>query len=154
MALPNINEADAHRFFSASCFNRAWDLIRKPDRSASENEQMLLLSQTSLWHWTQRHDCTPRNLSIGYWQLSRVQALLGRADDARASALACLRHSEGEAPFYLGYAHEALARSAAVAGDDAAKTHHLQEAARYLAKVTDERDQAPLRADLESLASD
>src|SRR5271154_4132919 len=121
MALPDINESDAHRFFSASCFNRAWDLIRKADRTHSENEQMLLLSQSSLWHWTQRRDCTPRNLSIGYWQLSRVQALLGHAEDARASALECLRQSEGKAPFYVGYAHEALARSAAVMGDDAAK---------------------------------
>jgi hypothetical protein len=153
MALPNINEADAHRFFSASCFNRAWDLIDKAGRTEAENEQMLLLSQSSLWHWTQRHDCTPRNLSIGYWQLSRVYALLGRAEDARASAEVCLRHSEGQAPFYIGYAHEALARSAAVAGDDAEKSRHLEQATRYLAEVTDERDRAPLRADLESLRS-
>jgi hypothetical protein len=153
MALPDINETDAHRFFAATCFNRAWDLIRKDGRSDAENEQMLLLSQSSLWHWTQRRDRTPRNLSIGYWQLSRVQALLGRSDDARASAEACLRHSHGEAPFYLGYAHEALARSAAAAGDDAAKLHHLEQAAQYLAKVADERDRAPLRADLESLGS-
>jgi hypothetical protein len=152
MALPDINEADAHRFFSASCFNRAWDLIRKAERTDSENEQMLLLSQSSLWHWTQRHDCTPRNISIGYWQLSRIHALLGRAEDARASALECLRHSEGEAPFYIGYAHEALARSAAVAGDHAAKAKHLQQAHQHLARVVDERDRAPLRADLESLA--
>jgi hypothetical protein len=153
MALPNINEADAHRFFSASCFNRAWDLIDKAGRTEAENEQMLLLSQSSLWHWTQRHDCTPRNLSIGYWQLSRVYALLGRAEDARASAEVCLRHSEGQAPFYIGYAHEALARSAAVAGDDAEKSRHLEQATRYLAEVTDEQDRAPLRADLESLRS-
>ncbi len=144
-------QTDAHRFFSASCFNRAWDLIRKSGRTDSENEQMLLLSQSSLWHWTQRSDCTPRNLSIGYWQLSRVHALLGRADDARASAIECLRHSEGEAPFYIGYAHEALARSAAVAGDDAAKAQHLQRAREYLAQIADERDREPLRVDLESL---
>lgn len=151
MPLPDINEADAHRFFSASCFNRAWDLIRKSDRTDSENEQMLLLSQSSLWHWTQRHDCAPRNLSIGYWQLSRVHALLGRAGDARASAIECLRHSQGEAPFYMGYAHEALARSAAVAGDDAAKAQHLNQARNYLDQVTEETDRAPLRADLDSL---
>jgi hypothetical protein len=153
MALPNINEADAHRFFSASCFNRAWDLIDKAGRTEAENEQMLLLSQSSLWHWTQRHDCTPRNLSIGYWQLSRVYALLGRAEDARANAEACLRQSEGEAPFYIGYAHEALARSAAVAGDESAKLRHLEQATQYLAEVTEERDSALLRADLQSLRS-
>jgi hypothetical protein len=89
----DVNEAGAHRFFSAQCFNRAWDLIRKPDRTDLENEQMLLLSQASLWHWTQRSDCTPRHLSIGYWQLSRVQALLGQAENALDSAKKCLRYS-------------------------------------------------------------
>jgi tRNA G26 N,N-dimethylase Trm1 len=83
--------------------------------------------------------------------LSRAYALLGRAEDARANAEACLRQSEGEAPFYIGYAHEALARSAAVAGDESAKLRHLEQATQYLAEVTEERDSALLRADLQSL---
>jgi hypothetical protein len=67
----------AHRHFSASCFNLAWELIDKPDRTAEDDEQMVRLAQASLWHWTQRSDCTDKNLSIGYWQVSRVCALLG-----------------------------------------------------------------------------
>ena len=48
-------EADhAHRHFSASCFNLAWELIEKPDRTAEDDEQMVRLAQASLWHWTQR----------------------------------------------------------------------------------------------------
>src|ERR1700687_1872237 len=74
MASSTVNEAEAHRFFSAHCFNRAWDLIRKSNRTTIECEQMLQLSQASLWHWTQRSDCTPKNLSIGNWQLSRIYA--------------------------------------------------------------------------------
>jgi hypothetical protein len=150
----DVNEAEAHRFFSAQCFNRAWDLIRKRDRTDLENEQMLLLSQASLWHWTQRSDCTPRHLSIGYWQLSRVQALLGQAENALDSAKKCLRYSENTSPFFVGYAHEALARSAAIAGDDAAKGRHLAEARRCLSQVASERDSALLGADLQSLASE
>jgi hypothetical protein len=113
---------------------------------------MLLLSQASLWHWTQRPDCTPKNLSIAHWQLSRIHALLGDADNALVSAKKSLRYSEGAPPFFIGYAHEALARSAAAAGDDAARTRHLDEAERYLAQVSNERDAALLRADLQSLA--
>jgi len=151
MAMPTIDEPEAHRFFSAHCFNRAWDLIRKSDRTDLECAQMLLLSQASLWHWTQRLDCTPKNLSIGHWQLSRVYALLGQAEDASRSARMCLRYSENTPPFFIGYAHEALARSEAVAGDEAAKARHLAEARRHLAEVTNERDAAMLRADLQSL---
>ncbi len=77
MTSSSVKEPEPHRYFSAQCFNRAWELIRRIDRTELESEQMLLLAQASLWHWTQRPDCTPRNLSIGYWQLSRVFALLG-----------------------------------------------------------------------------
>ena len=151
MASSTINEAEAHRFFSAHCFNRAWDLIRKSNRTPIECEQMLQLSQASLWHWTQRSDCTPKNLSIGNWQLSRVYALLGQADNALRSATMCLHYSENTSPFFIGYAHEALARSATVADDDVGKAYHLAEARRYLAQITNDRDRALLQADLQSL---
>ena len=150
MASSTVNEAEAHRFFSAHCFNRAWDLIRKSNRTTIECEQMLQLSQASLWHWTQRSDCTPKNLSIGNWQLSRVYALLGQAENAKRSAKMCLHHSEDTSPFFIGYAHEALARSAAVADDVVGKAH-LAEARRYLAQVRSDRDRALLQADLQSL---
>ena len=150
MASSTVNEAEAHRFFSAHCFNRAWDLIRKSNRTTIECEQMLQLSQASLWHWTQRSDCTPKNLSIGNWQLSRVYALLGQAENAKRSAKMCLHHSEDTSPFFTGYAHEALARSAAVADDVVGKAH-LAEARRYLAQVRSDRDRALLQADLQSL---
>lgn len=63
---------------------------------------MLLLSLSSLYHWTQREDGAPRNLGIGYWQAARVFALLGQADNARTFATLCLEHSAGEGPFFLG----------------------------------------------------
>ena len=151
MASSTVNEAEAHRFFSAHCFNRAWDLIRKSNRTTIECEQMLQLSQASLWHWTQRSDCTPKNLSIGNWQLSRVYALLGQAENAKRCAKMCLHYSEGTSPFFIGHAHEALARSAAVADDVLGKAHHLAEARLYLAQVTSDRDRALLQADLQSL---
>ena len=151
MVSATVNEAEAHRFFSAHCFNRAWDLIRKSNRTTIECEQMLQLSQASLWHWTQRSDCTTKNLSIGNWQLSRIYALLGQAENALRSARMCLHYSENTSPFFIGYAHEALARSAAVAEDDVGKAHHLAEARRYLARIPDDGNRAVLQADLESL---
>ena len=112
---------------------------------------MLLLSLASLWHWTQRADCTPRNLSIGHWQVSRVYAMLRQADNARRFAESCLRVSWQEPPFYLAYAHEAAARAAMVAGDSRRMSHHLHEARRITAEVTDREERAMLEKNLDTI---
>ncbi len=80
---------------------------------------MLTLSMASLWHWTQRKDCTVTNLSIGYWQLSRIFALLRQADNARHYGELSLEtaQQEGTEEFCLGWAYEALARTESVAGN-------------------------------------
>jgi hypothetical protein len=141
----------AHRHFSADCFNRTWELIDKPDRTPADNEQMLLLAYASLWHWTQRPDCTPRNLSVGYWLLSRVYSLLGVPKPARYFGELSLQHAEHEPPFYIGYAHEALARAALVAGDRLALARHFDLARKLAADVEDAEDRALLDGDLKSL---
>jgi hypothetical protein len=143
---------EAHRFYSAHCFNAAWELIDKPSRTDLENEQMLLLANASLWHWTQRADCTAKNLSIGYWQLSRIHALLGDAVAARRAGELSLRHGANESPFIVGYAHEALARAAMIEGDNEKKRHHLAEAKRNVEKTIDSEERKLLEADLLNIA--
>lgn len=116
MTTPEFDLTAAHRHFSAACFNGVGELIDKPDRSPDEDRLMVSMAHASLYHWQQRPDCTSRSLSVGYWQLSRVYALLGQADNARQHAQLCLAHSQNEEPFYLGYAYEALARASTIAG--------------------------------------
>jgi hypothetical protein len=146
-----FDTAAAHRFFSVDCFNRTWTLIEKPDRSPAEDEQMLLLSLASLWHWTQREDCSDRNLSIGYWQVSRVYAVLGDGDTALQYAESCLRHSQHEPPFFLAYAHEAIARAASLTGDARRRSRHMREARRLAAQVTDVEERQALEGDLDTI---
>ena len=112
---------------------------------------MLLLSLASLWHWTQRGDVTPKNLSVGHWQAARVYALLGQAENARRYAQRSLELAQGESPFHLGYAYEALARAEAVGGNAAKARAYLDEATRLLALVSDEEDHKYLSKDLESI---
>lgn len=150
---PTFDLAAAHRFFAADCFNRAWTLIDTPNRSAEDDEQMLRLSQASMWHWTQRPDCTPRNLSIGYWQLARVYALAGRADEARRYGQLCLQHSQSEAPFYQAYAHEALARADHVAGNHDRAAQHIAEARRLAEAVAEADDRQRLLDDLAAIGA-
>ena len=61
---PDFDVQTAHKYFSAHCFNSAWDLIEKSDRTADDDDRMIRLAQASVWHWTQREDCAKRNLSV------------------------------------------------------------------------------------------
>lgn len=151
--LPAFDPQAAHRFFAVECFNKAWDLLDKTTRTPDEDEEMLRLGFASYWHWTQRSDCKPDNLSISYWQLSRIYAVLGQADHARRYGELCLKISqaEGMLPFHLGYAYEALARAESVAGNPS-KVKKYQESARQVAeKMTDEDARKQLLADLETI---
>lgn len=142
-----------HRHFSVHCFNEAWSYFDKPDRSAEDDAMLLHLVHASMWHWLQREDCKSQNLSVGYWQVSRAYAVIGDAANAKRFGELCLKHSDKEPPFFLGYAHEALARAAKVAGDAATMKRHLTEAAKLALKVTEPDDRAMLEKDLAKIGA-
>ncbi len=141
-----------HRFFSAQCFNTAWDLIDKSTRSAADDAHMLAAAAASLWHWLQRPDVTPRNRSIGYWQVSRVLAMLGYGEPARSFARLCLESSREEEPFYLAYAYECLGRAASLCGEHGEARSCVEEATRLAELIQDESSRRQLQADLQTLA--
>jgi hypothetical protein len=144
----------AHKHFSAWCFNRAWELIEKPDRTEEEVRLMVALSHASIFHWISQSDCTDRNLSVGYWQASRIQALIGNAQEATRHGRTCLGYSANLEPFYLGYAYEALARAASLMNDAANMADYLDRAESLAEQVPDEHDRQLLAADLAQLRSD
>ncbi len=148
---PPLDMQLAHRQFSTGAFNLAWELIDKSDRTPEEDIQMLSSAAASLWHWIQRDDVTNQHRSVGYWQLSRVYALLGEGNMARRCGELCLKSSQQEAPFYLAYAHEALARAAMVAGDPETAQRHKSETQRYLNLVTETESRKLLVADLATI---
>jgi len=150
-AEPSFDTAAAHKYFAAHCFNSAWDLIDKPSRTPEEDRLMVALNQASIYHWQNRPDCTPKNLSVGYWQASRIQALLGNAAEAMRHAQVCLGYSAGLAPFHVGYAHEAVARAAGLAGDAALAAEHWGLAQAQVGLVAGEKDRALLANDLAGL---
>jgi hypothetical protein len=150
---PAFDQAAAHRFFSAECYNRAWDLIGAPTRSAAEDEQMLLRAYASFYHWTQRADCTAENRCISLWQISRVFALLGQVENSRRYGAQCL--AESDAPdvplFCLGFAYEALARAEMVAGERERMGEYLALAQQVAARIDDDEDRQVLLKDLSTL---
>ena len=112
---------------------------------------MVALNQASIYHWLNRPDCERKRLSIGYWQASRIQAVLGNAAEARRYAEVCLSYSVDLEPFFLGYAHEALARAAYVAGETGSAVEHLKIAAAQAALVGRKEDRELLLKDLQEL---
>ena len=148
---PSFDRVAAHKYFSTQCFNQAWELIEKPDRTPEEDLRMVTLNQASLFHWQNRPDCTDQNLSIGYWQSSRIQSLLGNPAEARRYAELCLGLSLELDAFYLGYAHEALARASQVAGERAEALEHLERARHQARRVSRAEDRVLLEKDLDGL---
>ena len=143
----------AHKYFSVQCFNKAWDLIGKSDRSLEEEEQMVQLSMSSLWHWTQREDFTDTNASIAFWQLARVYALLERVPEARRYAKLCLDVSqkEGVEPFFLAYAYEALARAEMTAGNPDTMQAYLAAAHKAAESISEVDEREMVLADLRTI---
>jgi len=150
---PEFDLEKAHRYFSAHCFNSAWALIDKTDRTPEEAEAMIQLGMASLYHWSQRPDVTDENHSIGYWQLARIYTLLGQVENARHYAGLTLKYAEceGVANFALGYAYEALARVEATAGDKVQMETYLAKANQVAAGMTDLESKEMLLSDLDTI---
>ena len=150
---PDFDQQAAHKYFSAGCFNAAWDLIDKVDRTSEEDEDLIRLSIASQWHWTQREDYSDTNASIAYWQISRVYAILGEVENARKYGQLCLEASRGEdvAPFFLGYAYEALARAESVSGDKDKIDDFLTKARDTAQQVKKADERKMLEDDLDTI---
>ncbi len=150
---PDFDIAAAHKFFSADCFNRAWDLIDKPGRTPEEDETMLELCLAAVWHWKQREDCSATNLSIGYWQAARIYTLVNQVDNARHYGLLSLNASqvEGVPLFYRGYAYEALARAESKVGNTTKVKEYIRSARHIAANLADLQEKQQLEDDLDSI---
>jgi tetratricopeptide (TPR) repeat protein len=153
---PDFDLQSAHRYFSAQCFNQAWALIKKPNRTPEDNEAMISLSHASHYHWTQREDYSSTNRSIALWQLAHIYTLLGRMEQARNYADLCLQASreEGVEVVFLGYAYEALARTEKMAGNLGKAQQYLASALEQAEKTDDEEDRQMLLDDLADLRAD
>jgi hypothetical protein len=144
----SVDWSNAHTYYSAYCFNTTWDLIEKKNRTSQEDEEMIARALASVWHWNQRPDCKDTNLAAGYWQVSRVYALVGQADNARRYGQLSLEHTTEDQPFLRGYAYEALAHAEKVAGNSSARQEYLSRARIYATRVTDDEDRKLLEDDL------
>ena len=140
-----------HRKLAVSLFNRTWELLDQDTRSHGERAEMLTAAFSSRYHWRQVGE--PRNFAVSDWQISRVAAVLGYPDLAQEygerSLEVASRHRLG--PFYEGYAHEALARAARLAGNRDLKRKHLDIAFELLGQIEESGERDLLSPDLAEL---
>jgi hypothetical protein len=140
-----------HRSLAVEFFNRVWDLLDKPSRTADEDTEMLNAAHASLAHWLKIGNA--QNFSIGEWQISRVYATLKRAEPALYHGLRALEIAEKAplAPFYISYGHEAVARAHALNANSAAVASHLAKGLEFANKVENADERAMLLKDLDSI---
>ena len=141
--------ASDERTLAVDLFNGVWRLLETEDRTPAQDDRMLHMAHASRYHWEQVGAAV--NLARGEWQCSRVYAVLGRAEPclhhARRVLELCEEHGIGD--WDLAFAHEALARGHAVAGDEASAQ---AEIARALAvDIADPEDRELLLADLATI---
>jgi len=135
----SVKEREFHRKIAADCFNRAWDLLDKKNRSEEDNLQMLHLSHASRYHWSLVG--TPTNRAVGEWQLSRVYAELGQPQLALRFAKSCLATCKENGLSDIKHtANEAMARAYAVAKDYHKARKHLDKARRQLGRLALNRE--------------
>ncbi|WP_423408116.1 hypothetical protein AABM38_21025 [Heyndrickxia sp. MSNUG] len=129
-----------HKKMAIDLFNLTWDLIEKQDRTEAEDDTMLYAANASRYHWGIVG--SPLNFARGEWQISRVYAILDRAEPAlhhaNKSLKHCLEHDLGD--FDLGFAYEALARANAVKGNLAEQERNLELALQTAARIDKEEN--------------
>jgi len=148
-------EREEHRQLAADCFNAAWTLIEKPDRTPADDDEMVHCAHAAAYHW---HNVgTAANRARGEWQCSRVYAILGRAEPALDHARRCLEIVEASPAemeeFDLPAAYEALARAHWVAGDLDESRSYAELGREATAKIADEDDRKIMEADFATIVA-
>jgi hypothetical protein len=143
-----------HRELAVGLFNQVWELLRQPNRSPFQDDQMVHAAHASRWHWGQvREGAGPQQLAVGEWQCSRVYSVLGRGEPAmhhaRSSLAICQESGLGD--WVLAAAYEALARAAWVTGDRQGFGIWLERARAATAAIADPEDRNVIEQDLASL---
>jgi hypothetical protein len=144
---------EQHRQLGVDLFNRTWTLMRLPERTPEQDDELIHAAHASRYHWGEVG--TAANLARGEWQVSRVYATLGRAEPALYHAGRCLTYCEANPDevedWDLPFAYEALARAHLVAGDTG-EAERLAARARALGeRIADPEDRELLEKDLATL---
>jgi tetratricopeptide (TPR) repeat protein len=150
---PGTGSVTDEKLLAAQLFNQTWLLLEQEGRTTAGEDRMIHTAHASRYHWGQVTEATPAHLARGEWLISRVYAVLGRAEPALHHARRvldlCQEHSIGD--FDLAFAYEALARAHAVAGDTGRARDYTDQALAAAEDIADSEDRDLVLADLETI---
>lgn len=156
--MKNLDDAamSTHRTFAKELFNRTWKIIGNASRREADTAEMIHTAHASRYHWhvlVTEGEGTPLNEARGDWLLARVYALAGEplqaSKYAERSRAAVEKHDLGA--FDLAFAHEAIARAAALLGDANLAKTHLNAARNLVARIDSEGNCSWLLENLETI---
>ncbi len=144
-----------HRQLGVDLYNYTWTLLENENRTRDDDDELLNATHASAYHWSRAAGAGPQNAARSQWQISRVNAVLGRGEAALYHAERCLElcTENGIGDWDLAAAYEAVARAHKVAGNDAEFRRNLELGREALAQIADEEDREHIAEDLEALAS-
>jgi hypothetical protein len=141
-----------HRQLGVDLFNRTWTYLDQGERTPDEVDAMLHAAYASRYHWSRASE-EARHQARGEWLLARVLVVAGLPDAARFHAQRCLDWCErGDVEDWdSAFAHEALARAHAAAGDSEQAARHKQLARELGDAIADPEDRAQFDGDWATL---
>lgn len=145
---------DQHRRCAVDLFNAVWDLMVREDRSPEESDEMVHAAHASRWHWGVAGK--PVNQARGEWQISRVYAILSRPESAmhHAERYLAMCEEHGLSEFDRAFAHEAIARAAAISGESDVVAANVQYGLAAAEQIGDEKDRKWARLNLGTVTGD
>jgi hypothetical protein len=141
-----------HRQLGVELFNRTWTFLERPERTPADVDAMLHAAYASRYHWSQASE-DARHQARGEWLLARVLVVAGLPDSALFHAQRCLDWcGRGEVEDWdRAFAHEALARAHAAAGNSEEAGRHKQLARELGDAIADPEDREQFDRDWATL---
>ena len=144
-------DPQTQKSLASAWFNRVWELLENADRTLVDDEEMVNAAHASRYLWTSIGSA--KEWAIGDWQLSRVYAVLDRAEPSVHHARRCLDLAAQvpEETWLTASAYEALSRAYHVSGDRAAAAEWKAKAIAQLDEVADPDDREIVARDIATL---
>jgi tetratricopeptide (TPR) repeat protein len=112
---------DVHRTQAVAANQAAWAYLERDDLAPDDATDLLRCAFASAYHWARAADRRPERDVRAEHLIAKAYVKLGNATEAVRHAQRCLdgASAAGLDDFDLAYAHEAMARAQALAGDTA-----------------------------------
>lgn len=142
---------EAHNYFAKSINGRVWELLQKPNRSPSEDDEMLHAAHACTYHW--QFVGTAVHQQRGEWLISHVHAVLGHGNEALRHAQRCFELTESNRnlmkDFDIAYSFEGMARAQAMLGDHRMAKEFLVLAEQAGNAIANEEDKSIFMGDFD-----